>query len=307
MDRFYDKELAAERLEELASQRRQVLSVRVNSSAIHMADMEASLHLHKCEFNEDNVSDEMVAHVQGVLTKNNLVPKNTRLCPSHKAAFLSQSAEISGLNTMTFAEAMGNLSIIGQKFGEHLPGVDVTNGDGFSGLSTTFSASNRIFTSRGEAPHEQDNAFHEGLDPLGHMAKLKNGELIHAPENMVKYYKRIQRKGTNCFGYEEHLPGGFKIGDIVEMQVSFVAIASGHSKVKVTSRLQAMTLLDHTFAKDAATERRAVLTAYVPSPAVRRKVGYFPEDDDDERKFKKSKSQTGGNGDQGAEDGSGDS
>ncbi|KAJ7029488.1 hypothetical protein C8F04DRAFT_1187701 [Mycena alexandri] len=300
MDRFYDRDQAATRLEELASERRKVLSGRVNSSAVHMADLEPD-DIRVIELTEgkkswrlclqeldDEVSDELVVRIQGVLTKNNLVPKNTRLCAQQKATLLTQSAEITGLKTRTFVAAMGNLSSIEQKFGEHLPGIDMVNSDGFTEASTTYSANNRVFTSQSDAPHEQDNSFHEGLDPLGHMARLKTGELIHAPENMVRYFKRAHVKGTD-FKYEAHVPGGFKIGDIVEMQVSFVAFSTGNNRVKITSRLQAITLLDRKFSKEAAAERRRARAVEDHSPAIRRKVGYFPEDDDDERKFKKSR------------------
>ncbi|KAJ7032302.1 hypothetical protein C8F04DRAFT_1262050 [Mycena alexandri] len=304
MDRFYDRERAAERLDGMAKDRRELLNIRVNSSAVHMADMQTDdlrvMELTDGKQNwrlclqdtEDDVSDEMVVRIQGVLTKNNLVPKNTRMCSQQKAQFLSQSAEITGLRTDTFAIAIGNLTAIEQKFGEHLPGTDVVGSECGNIKSCTFAASNRIFTSQGDAPTEQDTAFHEGVDPMGHMARLKTGDLIHAPDNMVKYFKRAQVKGSNSFRYEPYVPGGFKIGDIVEMQVSFVAIAAGTNRVKVTSRLQALTLLDHKFAKEASEERRRVLAVQEPSPAIRRKVGYFAEDEEDERKIKRSRSRT---------------
>jgi hypothetical protein len=35
--------------------------------------------------------------------------------------------------------------------------------------------------------------------------------------------------------YEEFIPGGFKVGDIVEMQICFVALASKQGAVKITT------------------------------------------------------------------------
>jgi hypothetical protein len=49
--------------------------------------------------------------------------------------------------------------------------------------------------------------------------------------------------------YEDTIPGAFKVGDIVEIQVSFVGVFTAQNEVKVTSRLQAVTLLDTTFTK----------------------------------------------------------
>lgn len=45
------------------------------------------------------------------------------------------------------------------------------------------------------------------------------------------------------------MPGSFKTGDIVEIQLSFVGIATGQGDIKVTSRLQAVTVLDNSFTK----------------------------------------------------------
>ena len=41
------------------------------------------------------------------------------------------------------------------------------------------------------------------------------------------------------------MPGGFNAGDVVEMQLSFVAIPNKGNKIKLTSRLLALTLLDN--------------------------------------------------------------
>ncbi|KAJ7114755.1 hypothetical protein C8R44DRAFT_629792 [Mycena epipterygia] len=109
-----------------------------------------------------------------------------------------------------------------------------------------FSASNRLFTRRSEAPTEQDNSFEPGVDPVQRFAKLKGTELIHAPENMVKYYRL--KGNANHDKYQAIVPGTFQPGDVVEMQVAFVAIMS-EKKIKITKRLQALTLLDDSFTK----------------------------------------------------------
>lgn len=54
-----------------------------------------------------------------------------------------------------------------------------------------FSASNRIFTLKSDAPTEQDNQFHIGVDPMRYLSRLKGGLLIHAPDNIVSYFKRV--------------------------------------------------------------------------------------------------------------------
>ncbi|KAJ7793089.1 hypothetical protein B0H13DRAFT_2393789 [Mycena leptocephala] len=233
---------------------------------------------------EEDVSDEVIVRIQGVLVKNNLVPKN------NKAQFLTQAVEVVGLETETFGAALSAIPNIKIRFSEHLAGVDITNNIvSYGSVGEVFPASNRIFTPHQDVPTEQDNHFQEGINPLGYLASLKNRDLIHAPENIIKYYSRVYDSKSSEFAYASFVPGGFSVGDIVELQVSFIAMASGFNKVKITSRLQALTLLDNSYSKAAGKSQREAMMTTPSVPAIRRRVGYFQEDQEDERKHKKNK------------------
>lgn len=85
---------------------------------------------------------------------------------------------------------MKSIDDIHHKFAQHLSTADFIprlEAEGQGG--TEFGASNRLFTTRKEAPTEQDNPFSYGLDPFGHIARRKTSELIHAPANIVRYFK----------------------------------------------------------------------------------------------------------------------
>ncbi|KAJ7710926.1 hypothetical protein B0H17DRAFT_1190594 [Mycena rosella] len=260
MDAFYDKHSAAEELEEMTSNRREVLGARTNSSIVHLADFHADGLLvtemgdHYKNWclcmpeDQNGVSDEMVARIQGIMSQNNLVPRNTHTCGARKAMFLSQQVEICGLGTPTFNEAAGKISSVVDRFEQYLAGAELGSiPDTGSNAAKIFQASNRLFTARSDAPTEQDNSFERGVDPLKVLHKLKGNELIHAPENIVRYYKRGESEGN--ISYEETVPGSFKTGNIVELQVSFVAIKAAMNKIKVTTRLQAVMLLSNEFSK----------------------------------------------------------
>ncbi|KAJ7617677.1 hypothetical protein DFH06DRAFT_1145103 [Mycena polygramma] len=255
---------------------------------------------------DDDAVDEVIFRMQGVVSKNELVPRSIHRqgyyllewsathklrCTSAKAIFLSQHIEICGLKTKSFEDAVKNLFNIHQKFAQHIAGVpfsDLVTRDSPDG--PYLSANNRIFTHRSDAPTEQDNLFEEGLDAVGRLAKLKGTDLIHAPENIVKYF-RIST-GTDGGHYVREVPGAFKVGDLVEIQLSFVAMMS-HKTVKVTNRLQALTLLDESFSRSAIDIRLSAI-AVQPSVQVgiRRKIGYFKEDDEEVRVFKKKNTGT---------------
>ncbi|KAJ6522935.1 hypothetical protein DFH09DRAFT_1330302 [Mycena vulgaris] len=289
MDTFYDRHGAVDALEALAAVRRESLSKRLDSSVIHMADISVDkLKIAEtgqqrkswrlCIGNEDDgVSDEIVVRIQGILTKNNLVPKNAQTCGRGKAMFLSQQAEICGMGTTIFNESMLKIAAVTDYFDQHLSGAELGSiAEVDSSDGRLFSACNRFFTSKSDAPSEQDTEFQNGVDPLNVLRKLKANDLIHAPDNIV-----------NKVFYDESVPGAFRPGDIVELQVSFVALKTAGNKVKVTTRLQAVTLLTNEFTKKAASARAMAQVRVASRSAVRRKVGYFQEDDDEERVLKK--------------------
>ncbi|KAJ7156489.1 hypothetical protein C8R43DRAFT_1125690 [Mycena crocata] len=275
----------------------------VNTDKVNVTEMhEGRTNWRLCMKEEDDdVSDELVLRVQGILTKNNLVPKNVASCPQSKAMFLSQFVEICGERTSTFDDSMKGVAAVYECFGRYLAGVKLNKpADSEKNGQMFFSAANRVFTAQSDAPSEQDNDFQDGLDPLRKLVKFKTGELIHAPENIVRYYKRVQEDDESPAVYQHYVPGAFAVGDIVELQVSFVALAAGNNKVKITNRLQAVTLLDNKYsearmfldAKTAKTARANASVRMTVNPAVRRKIGYFAEDTDDERKLKKRRGNT---------------
>ncbi|KAJ7828111.1 hypothetical protein B0H14DRAFT_3466490 [Mycena olivaceomarginata] len=175
------------------------------------------------------------------------------------------------------------LEEVNQRFTDHFSGVKVVGiAQPAVSLGPALCASNRLFTLKKDAPTEQDNMFAEGLDPVGVLERLKSTELIHAPENMVKYYKCVPNPDDrDKVRYEGTVPGSFKTGDVVEIQLSFVGIATGQGDIKVTSRLQAVTILDSSFTKAASEARAKAKLEVKGNTAVRRKVGYFFEDEEE--------------------------
>ncbi|KAJ7112265.1 hypothetical protein C8R44DRAFT_564804, partial [Mycena epipterygia] len=198
---------------------------------------------------DDAVLDEAIFRIQGVVLKNNLTPRNVlayHRLPRAKAKYASQQVEICGLQSEYFASELAKLEDVNEKFQDHFSGVSLVKlTQPFCAMGPSLSASNRLFTSKNDAPTEQDNEFRLGVDPIGALAKLKSYDLIHAPDNMVQYWKCVTDEETGVLNYDESVPGAFKAGDIVELQLSFVAVICGHSDIKVTAHLQAITLLDN--------------------------------------------------------------
>ncbi|KAJ7629626.1 hypothetical protein B0H17DRAFT_1218102 [Mycena rosella] len=213
----------------------------------------------------DGITDEVVFHLQGIIAKNELVPKNVYKCGAKKALYLTQYVEITGIQTDTFAACVSNVLSIHEKFGAHLAGVQMAD------LS----------------PNEQDNEFEPGVDTVGRLAKLKGSDLIHAPENIVKYFRVNNADTDEASKYVQSVPGAFKAGDMVELQVVFVAQMS-NKKIKIGNRLQALTLLNDKYTKEAYASRNAdAVKPSIHNKSLRRKVGYFYQDEEELRVRKK--------------------
>ncbi|KAJ7747473.1 hypothetical protein B0H16DRAFT_1461953 [Mycena metata] len=304
MDRFYNVQAAAHKLETMSAARREVVKTANRADVFHLADLDLDgahivetgqgrKHWRLCSsFSEDDTRDEIVYRVQGVLMKNNLIPKNASMCTTRQTPFLCQHVEICGLSSATLKTAMEKTQEVTDRFVEHLVGTKVADiPRPRSDIGGLLSASNRIFTSKDDAPNEQHNEFADGLDPMGVLARLKSPNLIHAPENIVQYFKRVvEDENSGKAKYISTVPGVFRVGDLVEIQLSFVAVQVSH-KVKITTSLQAVTLLDATFSKEAIIARRAAPKEEKRKPAIRRKVRYFYDDEDEgSQSSKKQKS-----------------
>ncbi|KAJ7019100.1 hypothetical protein C8F04DRAFT_1198089 [Mycena alexandri] len=275
MNQFYRSKDAANSLEAEADIIRSAMASQRTETSQHLADLnvdEATVvecgtgrrSWRICVPNPtDGVADEVVFAVQGVVTRASLVPTNVQHMDHRKALRLTQHVEMTGFETGIFEEAMNRLEMAQDIFAQHFCGLPIARlltPNGRSGR--ILGASNRLFTLRADCPTEQGTEFQPGMDPLGALERLKSEELIHGPENIVRFYKRTTDKKNGRTSYDSAHPGIFRPGDIAEMHASLVAIRTGDKKIKVTCRLHAMTLLDDTFTK-LETQRKLLRGRYI--------------------------------------------
>ncbi|KAJ7822233.1 hypothetical protein B0H13DRAFT_2376771 [Mycena leptocephala] len=301
MDSFYPRSRAASKLEEAAILNRAMLDKRAELTTQHLASAQTGLLLVKpsgyddnqwilcSDSEEDGAVEEAMFRVQGILTENKLVPRDLPPPGSRQIRYLAQHAELCGLETETFAIAKAKIAEIKQRFAEHLcNAVFQIASEKVGPFGSTVTATNRFFTCKRDAPTEQDGEFEDGVDPMGVLSRLKTEDLIHAAENRVKYFKLIIGDENTKPQYVQTGPGSFKVGDVVEMQMSFIAIKMNNGRIKITHRLQALSLLSDVFTKEGDTGRANATTKFVSKRvAIRRKVGYFYEDEEEARAYKK--------------------
>ncbi|KAJ7715764.1 hypothetical protein B0H16DRAFT_1741720 [Mycena metata] len=273
MDEFYDHISAASALETEARERRKLAAENHSTTFQHLADLdlESSVVIEGGSFrknwrlcvpcDEDGVMDEVVFAIQGILTNVGLVPLAIGKLDHRRTVKLAQRVEISGLNTATFEEALNKLENTSDKLTQHFSGQTVRKISTANGrFGRPIASSNRIFTLRADSPTDQGTDFEPGLDPLGTLEKLTTREVFHGPDNVVKYYRRAKNPKDGSNVYDSGFPGSFKIGDIVEMQA-----------------LHALTMLDDSFTKEAATRRTASKKRPTATATIRCRVGHYEE------------------------------
>ncbi|KAJ7709296.1 hypothetical protein B0H16DRAFT_1481016 [Mycena metata] len=290
MDSFYDVEGAASELEKIGQSRKE-RSMLFEDAQPHLADLNTDAYSvvesgmsrknwRLCTFeDEDEVGTEVIFTLQGVLSKCNLVPRHAKDCKLNQVIKLSQFAEICGLGTSLFDDSMTSATVVHDRFAQYFCGTPVSKWQPeVSPIGTVFSASNRLFTFKTDAPTEQGREFEPGVDPVGILERFKTADIFHAPENVVKYFRTVSDQERGETKHLQSFPGAFRVGDLVEMQASFVAIMTTQGQIKVTTRLHALTLLDTSFTYEADKKRMTFQSrTAVIQKQVKRKIGYLHE------------------------------
>ena len=130
-----------------------------------------------------------------------------------------------------------------------------------------FEASNRYFTPKCDAPDMEPVPISPLIDPRGILENLKKETFLHGEENQVYYYQAQESASRGTKRYKAHIfegrshadeqmqsmeaanPQIFRVGDIVEAQVSFIVVPIKANKHKMIVVLRSVALLDGTFSQ----------------------------------------------------------
>ncbi|SJL18018.1 uncharacterized protein ARMOST_21589 [Armillaria ostoyae] len=198
---------------------------------------------------EDNQLEEIVFTVQGVLAKKDLPPVNDAPLRDNYM-FLQQHIRITGLGCEGFNDAADNILeaqlVFERKFPEGtFERWTPDNMDGCIGIDI----SNRYLETSKAYPQEQAS-FEKGVDLKGILAAAcMRRDLLHTEDNKVRFFSSsIDEDGERRFEGTE--PQIFRIGDILEVQLSIIAVALKNGQKKLKLKLQSVALLDEGFSKE---------------------------------------------------------
>ncbi|TDL13206.1 hypothetical protein BD410DRAFT_735625, partial [Rickenella mellea] len=121
----------------------------------------------------------------------------------------------------------------------------------------SISLSNRYFTKAHLAQHAIPIAFPANVDPKGHLKRAGGSAYVHLADNVVEYHGKERTVVNNELvdDFQPIGPAGFRIGQIVEAQVTFAMIPTSATKRKLLVTLRSLAIL--------ANERKLVSTRTV--------------------------------------------
>ncbi|KAK0445728.1 hypothetical protein EV421DRAFT_1902096 [Armillaria borealis] len=265
MDRFYDKEEAAQAIELLIKE-------RCGKDAKHLSRIPKDPDVLD---GSDGSQEEQVFTATGVIIAQDLPPvaRESRISKD-KIRFLSQYVRISGMGSIAFEDTIIALKGI-QQLGER----EFQEGDLEEWTQFTMQGhdviefSNRYFTPRSQAIDGDSVRFPMDVDPNGVPQKMAGTQWIHAEDNEVRYYRGVIDGGKKR--YMVGKPQTFRVGDIVEIQTSMVFVKDKRGLVKMKTILRAIAL-------KADRDRKQYMgsTPTTSSSRMKRKIGF--EDDEEE-------------------------
>ncbi|KAJ7695921.1 hypothetical protein B0H17DRAFT_865701, partial [Mycena rosella] len=156
-----------------------------------------------------------------------------------------QQVTITGLGGELFDKGLRNLQEINGMFDRYFlqdAMTKWTNAELDGHL--VMNAGNRFFTSLDNEPGARHVSFGAGVDPLGVLQTVVGNRMVHAAENVVSYFKQ-----TNKYIYDTAFPGNFRVGDMVEVEVSVIAFKSRNKMIKMHCNLRVLTLIDGIYSK----------------------------------------------------------
>ncbi|PPQ72161.1 hypothetical protein CVT24_002412 [Panaeolus cyanescens] len=288
IDRFYDVELAKQQLQQYIMQARREgnISPYVNDMKLDNASVDKYNNPRSWRLVTTEEDEEVNARVVGVLCCKDLPPfrrKTDHLTHAERSR-LRQHVKISGLGLEEFDEGWENVMEVQNMFE--------------TGMRERSTSRDELESMEGvKAGEEKDIPFSAEIDPDQVLEDAKGGDLVHLTDNQVLYLRKKEGEQGDV-RYVKHNPKYFKIGDIVEATMSFVAFplpTQGKTcKYRLRMVLRALTLISSDL-REAADQKRNQdklnkATQMLPKSQLKRKRLKYDSDDEDQDEIKRFKS-----------------
>ncbi|TFK53315.1 hypothetical protein OE88DRAFT_1603193, partial [Heliocybe sulcata] len=175
---------------------------------------------------------EVNMRIVGVLCGKDLPP---HLRQPYKKQYLQQYVQLTGFSCLSWKDVISGLNIIHQHMSRMFK-----DGVMHDWLASEFQEhvaldiSSQYFTQKKSVNSSSSIPFNAQVDPKGILTKLIDDGWIHTADNTVGYYQTTETGNEKCIKAN---PAMFRIGDIVEADVGFIAIPQdGHYRMGLVLR-----------------------------------------------------------------------
>ncbi|RDB31017.1 hypothetical protein Hypma_000107 [Hypsizygus marmoreus] len=236
----------------------------------------------------DGGKEEMVFALQGSIVAKNLPPLSEKpRMNATKYKYLRQSVTVSGLETPTFAAALAStVEIFGYFDRQFCEGKlqSWSASDDLGDRRDLLEASNRYMTPRRDAKDGESIPFGEQVDPKNILKSMAGDDHVHTEDNEVLYFLR-HTAVDGKIRHEKVGPQSFRVGDLVEIQISFVVVPLKGEQYKMMTVLRSIALIDGAYQQAKHSAKPAERAPTI----LKRKVRYDEPAEDDEEELRRSK------------------
>ncbi|KZT22249.1 hypothetical protein NEOLEDRAFT_1181126 [Neolentinus lepideus HHB14362 ss-1] len=143
---------------------------------------------------EEGTYEEMILHVQGVISAMDLPPQLDAILirpnQNFRKGFLHQSVQLTGYSNPEFQKNIDGLHLIERHIGRSFKEGVLIKWEPIDGdVHPTLSITNKFYTSTRFAERKNTIPFDKVVDPRGILTKLQDEKFIHTEDNKVTYYK----------------------------------------------------------------------------------------------------------------------
>ncbi|KAF5366486.1 hypothetical protein D9615_005098 [Tricholomella constricta] len=232
---------------------------------------------------EDGQKEEIVFSLQGSLLDKDLPPILTKpRIANARYKYLRQSIKLAGLGTTAFSAALCSIGEIYGYFDRHFPqgALECWTATASDGVGNdVLEASNRYMSPKNES-QDDEVPFGNLVDPKRVLEKMaQESRHIHTDDNEVMYFRRRTTEDGKTT-HEKVGPQMFRIGDIIEIQVSFVVVPLKGDRYKMITVLRSIALINGAFSQKAPGTKIHV-APQTSNSVLKRKVMYDEVDDNE--------------------------
>ncbi|KAF8236108.1 hypothetical protein L208DRAFT_1253333 [Tricholoma matsutake] len=198
-----------------------------------------------------SVMEEAVFTIQGVLVSKDLPPilEKPRMA-ANRFRYLRQGITLTGFGTPTFSNALDAAQLLYDCFNCQFPEGTLDEWSSSQANVANMECidiSNQYLTLQKDAQGQKNMPFLKGVDPWD---ILGDGSCtyVHTEDNQVHFFTAY-RDGNRDRKFQPCEPQIFRLGDIIQAQLSFVVISIKGGKHKMLMILHLLVLLESKFTK----------------------------------------------------------